>query len=449
MNLQMDTAHAKLAERASKYARRITSSSLDKRDVWIAYFACFIPAITYTFSVTHHSAKKLRKLQSAPTRATLMKLGFNRNTAHAVAYGPSRYGALGLRDWSVEQGIASLTMLIRHLRGHTEQGRLLLIAMSWWHVYSGSSYQLLFDPHPPLVLGNHHLFTVLRSFLREINGSFCVAAIDDMLPSPTRFGDICLMDVVAALPSVSTSDRNRFNRVRLFHCVSYLSEISSADGSSLARDAWTGTRPRHSPLMWPYQPKPGPRSYRSWRRLLAHAFFRSHCKWTGYSLKDLTLRTSLTDWLPNTSWLRSRWSTFFSISTRRCFPVFPMDTTLLISLSASVSAPIIPSVPFLWRLLLWLPTCLPTRFPSTSVRKLPFLLRLRAPVAFSRLPPLFRLLTRGRNTSLGCLLGRRIFFSMLNSAFPFSNAFSSLLPPILFFLLPTGGLALSGAPTIV
>jgi hypothetical protein len=109
MNLQMDTAHAKFSERASKYARRITSSPLDKRDVWIAYFACFIPAITFTFSVTHHSAQKLCKLQSAPTRATLMKLGFNRNTAHAVAYGPSRYGALGLQDWSVEQGIALLT----------------------------------------------------------------------------------------------------------------------------------------------------------------------------------------------------------------------------------------------------------------------------------------------------------------------------------------------------
>jgi hypothetical protein len=101
LNLQMDTAHLKLSERASKYTRRLLSSPLDQRDTWIAYFACFIPAITYTFSVTHHSPRKLRRLQSPPTRATLMKLGFNRNTAHAVAYGPSYYGGLGLRDWVV------------------------------------------------------------------------------------------------------------------------------------------------------------------------------------------------------------------------------------------------------------------------------------------------------------------------------------------------------------
>jgi hypothetical protein len=124
--------------------------------------------MTYTFPVTHHSATKLRRLQSCPTRATLMKLGFNPNTAKAVAYGPSRYGALGLRDRATEQGIAQLTLLLRHLRGNTEQGRLLLISLAWWHLYSVADYQLLQNPFPPLAFSDHHMFTALRSFLREI-----------------------------------------------------------------------------------------------------------------------------------------------------------------------------------------------------------------------------------------------------------------------------------------
>jgi hypothetical protein len=77
MHLQMKTVYSKLPERASKYTRRLLCSPLDKRNTWIAYFTCFVPGITYTFPVTHHPAKKLRLLQSAPTRATLMKLGFN------------------------------------------------------------------------------------------------------------------------------------------------------------------------------------------------------------------------------------------------------------------------------------------------------------------------------------------------------------------------------------
>ena len=312
INLQMTTAQSKLAASASQYTRRLSCSPLSKRDTWIAYFACFIPGITYTFSVTHHSSKKLRRLQSPPTRATLMKLGFNRNTAHAVVYGPSRYGALGLRDWPVEQGISQLTMFIRHLRGTTQQGRLLLISLAWWQLYTGTSYQLLQDPHPPVQFSDTNLFTVLRAFLKDINGSFYIAALASMLPSPNRVGDLCIMDVVSSLPNVTTRDRDRFNRCRLFHGVAFLSEIASADGSALARDAWDGTRLRHSPLLWPYQPQPGPRSYRVWRRLLAVAFLQGHRKWTGISLKDLQLRSALRDWLPNTAWLRSRWSTFFS-----------------------------------------------------------------------------------------------------------------------------------------
>jgi hypothetical protein len=98
------------------------------------------------FSVTHHARKKLRRTQSGPTRATLMKLDFH-NTAKAVAYGPSHYGALDLPDWVFEQGITQLIMLLRHLHGNTEQGQLLLISLAWWHMYYGASYQLLQDRH--------------------------------------------------------------------------------------------------------------------------------------------------------------------------------------------------------------------------------------------------------------------------------------------------------------
>jgi hypothetical protein len=72
--------------------------------------------MTYTLPVSHHSHKRLKKIQSAATRATLMKLGFNRNTAHRVVYGPSRYGGLGFRDLFVEQGTGQVEMLVRHLR---------------------------------------------------------------------------------------------------------------------------------------------------------------------------------------------------------------------------------------------------------------------------------------------------------------------------------------------
>jgi hypothetical protein len=118
-NIQMETGADTLMTKGLTFSCPLTSSSLSKQDTWIAYFAVFIPAMIYTFAVTHHSTEKLRNIQSAPTRSTLMKLGFNRNTALAVTHGPARYGALGLWNLPVEQGIAGITILIRHLRART------------------------------------------------------------------------------------------------------------------------------------------------------------------------------------------------------------------------------------------------------------------------------------------------------------------------------------------
>jgi hypothetical protein len=101
-NMQMKTGNEALIETGRNFSRRLSSSSLSKRDAWIAYFVVFVPAMIYTLAVTHHSSARLRKIQSAPTRSTLIKLGFNRNTAHAVVNGPSRYGGIGLRDLPVE-----------------------------------------------------------------------------------------------------------------------------------------------------------------------------------------------------------------------------------------------------------------------------------------------------------------------------------------------------------
>jgi hypothetical protein len=120
-DLQMKSADLVLMTKGRTFSRRLIASPLSKRDTWIAYFAIFFPAMTYTFPVTHHSPKRLHKIQSGPTRSTLMKLGFNRNTAKAVAFGPARCLGLGLRDMAVEQGIAGLTLLIRHLRAATSQ----------------------------------------------------------------------------------------------------------------------------------------------------------------------------------------------------------------------------------------------------------------------------------------------------------------------------------------
>jgi hypothetical protein len=185
-NLQMTTVRSVLQETATSYARRILTSPLSKRDAWIAYHTVFIPSMTYTFPVTHQSSKSLRRLQSAPTRSTLNKIGFNRNTPHAVAFGPTIYNGLAMRDLTVEQGIGQLQLLIRHVRAESIQGSLFLITLSWWQHLAGVSFPLLQDTATPLPFLDADLPSSIRSYLATVDGSLHIPLIADQLPPPLR-----------------------------------------------------------------------------------------------------------------------------------------------------------------------------------------------------------------------------------------------------------------------
>ena len=120
------------------------------------------------------------------------------------------------------------------------------------------------------------------------------------------------MESVNQLPQITKSDSLSFNRCRIWMGMTYLSEIATSNGNDLARDAWEGTRARHTPLLWPFQPKPGPASFRIWRRLLADAFLIDDRKRVELRTKDLTLRHPVGNWLHSSAWLQSKWHTFYS-----------------------------------------------------------------------------------------------------------------------------------------
>ena len=62
-NLSMKGNFKALLEKAGKYSTRIAKSGLSKYEVWIAYFACFVPAMTFTLAVCCFTLKELNRLQ--------------------------------------------------------------------------------------------------------------------------------------------------------------------------------------------------------------------------------------------------------------------------------------------------------------------------------------------------------------------------------------------------
>ena len=228
--------------------------------------------VQYPLGVSTHSKKALDRLQQGPTNATLLKMNIRRNIARAIVFGSPKYGGLGLRNFYVEQGLAQLLLFLRHIRANSEQGKLLRIALSWWQLTAGLSWPLMQHTKQRLPHLDDTWLTSVRDFLGFIGGSLTITEALFGMPQPARRDDIFLMDAVVDLPGVTKQELASFNRVRMYFGVTLLSEISTAAGLDITREAWTGTRRRHSPLLWPYQPKPGPISFQSWRKLLNQAF---------------------------------------------------------------------------------------------------------------------------------------------------------------------------------
>jgi hypothetical protein len=155
-----------------------------------------------------------------------------------------------------------LILIIRHLRSNTAQTKILRIALSWWQLVIGTSFSLLEHPHQPLLHDEAHIFSATRQFLKNVNRQLHIQEITDNLPRPLRERDNCLMDVICSQPNVTRAQQLAFNRVRLYVGVFYLSEVVTADGKRITRAAWEGSRVRYSALLWPYQPQPGPKSFR-------------------------------------------------------------------------------------------------------------------------------------------------------------------------------------------
>jgi hypothetical protein len=127
------------------------------------------------------------------------------------------------------------------------------------------------------------------------------------------------MHSISTIPNASASDLRAFNRVRLFLGVTLLAEITSADGVHLTQEAWQGNRTKHTPLLWPYQPRPGPASFRIWRRLLTRTFLQSKNPRAHTTNKALQLRTSLGCWLDGSTWLQSKWRSFYCYATHQLY----------------------------------------------------------------------------------------------------------------------------------
>ena len=110
-----------IKDNAMTKATKVFNSHLDHKCVFCYYYSMFLPSVLYSFAANSIPSKHLHQLTSQTTRLILPKLGFNRNTAKAIVYEPTKFGGINMQSLDEEQGLAKIEHMIKHFRSKTKE----------------------------------------------------------------------------------------------------------------------------------------------------------------------------------------------------------------------------------------------------------------------------------------------------------------------------------------
>ena len=288
----------RLKERSENISQSVASSSITRSQATTAWNSIYIPSIAYPLVATYIDEDSLNKIESRALMAFLPKMGYNRNTARAVIYGPEEYGGLGIKNLYVEQSIEQIKAFMQHTRLDSPLGKTMLINLDWAQLIAGIQKPIFEDTrHLPHMEGEW--FQSIRHFLHATFGQLKTDNI--WTPQPEREHDMCIMDLI---DNSSATAMQCINRCRIFLQATTISDITNAEGDRINDYAWNNNpnimNPRRSKHAWPIQPRPGKKSWRAWKAALQ--------QYLSANGKGQKLRQPLGQWLIQQTASRQEWN---------------------------------------------------------------------------------------------------------------------------------------------
>ena len=281
-----------ISKNAIRKAERMYNSNLDFKCVWRYYHSMFLTSVCYSFAANSISHDKLHKLDRKITRMFLPKLGFNRNTAQAIVYGPSHFGGLNLRYLPHEQGLAKIEHLLKHIRTRsTEASSHFTIALSWSQFNAGTSVPILESPTEPLPHLESIWFQNLRQFMSKHDLSIRLDPSVTSLIPPQRTNDSYFMDQVLASNAFNNAQLRRINYCRLYLDVLLISDMSTACGKYIHQNIFQGVPLGHQTVTSNTINQQRPTCLDSWR------LWRKACRLLISNKYTLLLRLPLGPWI--------------------------------------------------------------------------------------------------------------------------------------------------------
>ena len=292
-----------LVQKSQLLVKALATSSCQGHPAWMFYTSVFCKSVGYPLTASRLSDRQIQKIQGPMTPVILNRLGYERRLAHALAFGPRRFGGLGLPHLQTGKYFSQIQLVLRHLRTPGQPGTLARINFNRIQHVAGVSYPIFEHPTRPLPHLEGTWLPTFRSLLASINASLEISELR-ILP-PQRDRDRYIMDIAL---SYSFSDRElRFiNYCRYFFQSLTVSDLCTACGTRLAHGIYAGEKTALqsvSTLNEPYQENPGAVAWQAWRKFLRTI-----------SNRQGRLDIPLGDWLESAKHLRRRWPFIYSPS---------------------------------------------------------------------------------------------------------------------------------------
>mmetsp|Transcript_21350 Transcript_21350/g.30549 ORF Transcript_21350/g.30549 Transcript_21350/m.30549 type:complete len:1538 (+) Transcript_21350:1841-6454(+) len=277
---------------AATYAGKIGPAYINPVTAYHAFQLYLSPKLGYALPASMFSFKDCVYIQAPALMVTLPKLKLNRNTARAIIHGENRFGGLSMTHTYCEQGHGQTRLFLGHLRNRDHTGELILIAMSYLQIISGSTKLFLNLPFGKYSKWIEHTWlTSLWAFLIRVN--LTVDIRKAWTPEPQRQGDGAIMTIFIE-SGYSGKDLAQLNRCRLYVQVFFISDVATADGKYIDEKYRQRIKnpERVSTWKWPAQGIPDRQAWRLWDKAL------------GYIEQDNKLRVPLGKWLrrPHQTW---------------------------------------------------------------------------------------------------------------------------------------------------
>lgn len=278
-----------------------TMNNLPKYQVQIAYKSFYCASVQYPLNVTMMTERESLSISKRSTRAIIGAFGVNRQFPRSIAFAPTSFMGLGLKQHEMEQWTRHSIQILQHMNQNDENGKLYTMILEYFQLISGITLPLLECPSYKIPHIQDRFIMGLRNFLSKCN---VFIKTNIQIPARQRVDDRCIMEDIMEIEK-SPSKIRLFNQVRLFLQVFYLSDITDPSGKKIEkcylRHTDRSTWPSFSVISWPKQGYPTTKAWQTWSYLLRKKYLVQKLG----RLNNFTLETKLGHFFSRSS--RHRW----------------------------------------------------------------------------------------------------------------------------------------------